>query len=479
MSLNNKTKGSVLFVFYFIVGLTLLAVAGYYIGINEQSRLFKTITDKKQQQEDNVLNGVVVGQGNNSSSIADKNDIPMKSLIDSPSIVLRNIRNANTVNQDKNTSSNNLGGVKVSYGLGVDQNSIEVDKMLNIAKQAEYFVKTNENKNGINVTLLNGEAIGSNCYNEQTGKVCFPQYKLEKIWSTGDLNDDGINDSILSVSATESVMAEKVNTNNFYAMISSSSSAAKIASTTSTASTASTTPKTLTASTTSSTSISTLYDFVPFNYGLYSPTILSVEITEGDAVLIGNFYVKGDLLGKPSVNKVIKYKFNKGLIQKVSEAKLFKEQGESTSNWYPYNYSYSGLNFYFRTPDTWQREENFDDDVKIVFKTTDVRDLILQTRSIIETCSEYNFNLGDSTNVKVKSSEFIDLGQFGVGSYVKYTIINNDLNQYHADICVTDRNNDKKVFSLYSTSKEDGDPYFSIFDKIWSTFKVNQNGSSY
>jgi hypothetical protein len=300
-------------------------------------------------------------------------------------------------------------------------------------------------------------ALGDSCYNEPTGKVCFPQYKLEKIWAVGDLNSDGINDSVISISAIENLMAEKIKTNNFYAIVSASSSIA-------TSTKATTTPE---------------YDIIPFNYGLYSPTISSVEITEGLAVLIGNFYVGGDLLGKPSVNKVIKYKFNEGVIQKVTEAKLFKEQGESTSVWYPYNYSYSGLNFNFKTPDTWQREENFDDGVKIIFKTPDGRDLVLRTKSIIETCSEYDFNLNDSKNVKVKSSEFIDLGQFGVGSYIKYAIIDTPTNQYHADICVTDKNNDKKVFSLYATSKEDKDPYYSIFDKIWSTFKINQTGSGY
>ena len=218
------------------------------------------------------------------------------------------------------------------------------------------------------------------------------------------------------------------------------------------------------------------YTIAPFNFGLYSPLIVSAEISEGNVVLIGNFYANGDALGKPSVNKSIKYKFTNNLIQKVSEAKLFKEQGESTSLWYSSNYTSSGLDFAFKVPETWKKEESFDNgDVRIIFTNTDGRSLVLQTKSIIETCAEYNFNLNDSTDAKVKSSEYIDLGAFGVGSYIKYGIIGTDSNQYHADICVSDKNNDRKIFSLYSTSKEDSDPYFSIFDKIWSTFTIKQN----
>ena len=51
MKRKNINKGSVAFVFYFILGLSLLAVAGYYIGINEQDRLFNEIATKKQQQQ--------------------------------------------------------------------------------------------------------------------------------------------------------------------------------------------------------------------------------------------------------------------------------------------------------------------------------------------------------------------------------------------------------------------------------------------
>ncbi len=513
---NNKNKGSVLFVFYFILGVALLTVAGYYIGINEQKNLFNSIAKQKQQQLDGTSTAEFVDLNNN-SNLAGKQDVPMKSLIDSPAIVLRNIRNANIANQGSDSGVNNSDGesggsiVKIAFGPNVDPNSDEANKMVNFAKLSNYLIKTKENTDGVDIKLLNGKAVGDSCYNDQTGRVCFPQYSLDKIWSIGDLNGDKVNDSIISVSAIENLATDKLKTDNFYALITATTSVAKSATSAVKATTsavkatsgvvksatssavksksstdksvikATTTAATTTvATTTTSVLEDKSYNIVPFNFGLYSPTILSAEISDRSAVLIGNFYANGDFLGKPSANKVIKYKLANNLMQKVSEAKLFKEQGEKTSTWYPYNYTFSSLDFSFRVPETWQKEELFENGtVNITFKTSDNRSLVLQTKSIVETCSEYNFNLNDSTNVKVKDSEFIDLGLFGVGSYIKYGIMGADTNQYHADICVTDKNNDKEIFSLYSNAKEDGDPYFSIFDKIWSTFKVKQNSSSY
>ena len=55
--ISTTNKGSVAFVFYFIVAIALLALAAYYIGINEQKKLFKSITDKKQQEYDKDVNG--------------------------------------------------------------------------------------------------------------------------------------------------------------------------------------------------------------------------------------------------------------------------------------------------------------------------------------------------------------------------------------------------------------------------------------
>ena len=122
------------------------------------------------------------------------------------------------------------------------------------------------------------------------------------------------------------------------------------------------------------------------------------------------------------------------VLQKVGEAKLFKEQGENTSLWYAYNYSVDGLDFNFKTPEAWNREESFDKGIKVIFTEEEGRKIILETRSVIQTCSEYMLNISNSPIIKVKSSEFIDLGQFGVGAYIKYGIVGDGVTQYHADI---------------------------------------------
>lgn len=470
MHFGNKNKGSVTFVFYFIIALALLAVAGYYIGLNEQKKLFKSISDSKQQQND--VNNIF----NTESEVGDLNlsnnqDVSIKSLIDSPSVVLRNLETGSGGNI-KQGSSTYAGTLNIASGVNVVVSSEDFLTVFSNAKQSEYLIKTNEDKDGTKVRLVNGEAKGDNCYNAATERVCFPYYKLEKIWSIGDLNADGVPDAIVSVLKQENVLAKKMPTNNFYALVSNSSTTKKVV-------------ENELLSTTSTSTYSN-YSVVSFEYGVNTPTILSAEISEGTSVLIGNFYASGDISGKPTLNKVVRYKFelNKAegvmseslySIKKIGEATLFKEQKENTSIWYAYNYEIDGLNFSFKTPESWQREENFDKDIKIVFKETDGRNLVLETRKIIETCSEYNFNLKDDSKVKINNSEFIDLGEFGVGLYIKYAIsINDSSKQYHADICVTDKNNDKKVFSLYSTTKEDDVPYFSMFDKIWSTFKIRQ-----
>ena len=485
MSLINRNKvptsGSVAFTFYFIFALALLAVAGYYIGINEQTKLFKDIVQKKQQQEDQILNSIADNQNSNTSIVSTAKNEAIKSLIDSPNIVLRNLRAGHGGDVSKNqTSNSNMGNVLM--GPNVDANSEETQTILRFAKQAQYQITTNFNKNGLDLKLTDGQATGDTCYNTATERVCYPHYKLEKIWSVGDLNGDGAGDAIVSISAEEKNLAKTIVTDNFYAIISdpksvttdgasgkASGKSPKTAPTSIPAST-STAPISLSPST-------VIYNISPFGFGVYSPLISSAEIVDSKAVLIGNFYGENDVLGSPTVGKAIRYKFDENnLIQKVGEAKLFKEQGESTSLWYSYNYNFDGLDFYFKAPDAWQRDENFDKGVKVTFKESGGRVIVLDTSSIIQTCSEYKLNMSDSPNVKIDSANFIDLGQFGVGSYVKYTIAGNGgLNQYHADICVNDKNNDKKVFKLYSTTNEDDVPYFIIFDKIWSTFKIKQN----
>ena len=537
MSLNNKitshkiirTKGSVAFVLYFIVGVALLAVAGYYIGINEQTRLFKTLSDKKQQQENGDINSSSSSRSANPSagqlgttvSPSETKDSIIKSLIDSPAVVLRNARvgvDSSGWNQGGETGAEgsgalgNSGGLDNSgntiFGPNVDLGSFQTISIFNFANQASYFIKTNDSKNGREIALVNGQAKGDTCYNTALERVCYPSYKLNKIWSAGDLNSDGKSDAIISISALESVAGKKIITDNYYALISGSStviatstllkgvssststsrvsasatsSSRASATTSATTSRASATTTRASAATTTATSTQSIfvnnYNIIPFNYGIYSPLVSSAEINEGSTILIGRFYVSGDAVGSPSINKAIRYKFEKSSttpysIKKISEAKLFKEQGENTSLWYSYDYTFSGINFAFKAPETWQREENFDKGVRVVFKETEGRSLVFNTKSIVETCSEYGFNLGDSLNVKINKSEFIDLGQFGVGSYIKYSITNSGMIQYHADICVTDKNSDKKVFSLYSTTSEDASPYYAMFDKILSTFRI-------
>jgi hypothetical protein len=478
-----KNRGSVAFVFYFILALALLAVAGYYIGLNEQDRLFKDISDKRQKQYDYAANGPSVVEDVGVPNTDVSQDSYIKSLIDSPSVVLNNLRSGSSANSNENNGSTSVPGLDVLIGDGVNGNSEFFASILNSAKNSEYNIKSSGKKNGLNVKLFNGEASGDNCYNTAEKRVCFPYYKLEKIWSLGDLNMDGIDDAIVSVYAQENTLAKNVLINNFYALISGTSTEVENTLLSATSSNSTSTTKLIS------------YSVASFNYGVQPPTVLSVEIMNGSVVVIGNFYASSDVAGKPSLNKVVRYKFdlntpegeldgeqNKKIasslysIKKVGEATLFKEQRESTSIWYPYNYTVDGLNFSFKAPDSWQRVESFNNNVKVVFKDPGGRSLILETMKIIETCSEYNFNLNDSSSVKVKSSEFIDLGEFGVGLYVKYSIDVNgsDLKQYHADICVTDKNTDKKLFSFYSTTKEDEIPYFSIFDKIWSTFAIKQ-----
>ena len=494
MSLNNKNKGSVAFIFYFIVGLSLLAIAGYYIGLHEQVALFESITSKRQQQENDILNATNVDQGTNSSS-ASNQFTPTKGLIDSPAIVLRNLRNGNTTQvggnsggdtggQGAGTVQTNSGPVSVSFSPSVDQNSNDVGVILGIAKQSSYFIKTNESKNGTVVKLSNGEAKGDTCYNTATEKICYPYYSLAKVWSLGDLNGDGINDAIISVSALESLSAKKIVTNNFYAMISTSTKATK------------------------NSSATVSYNIASFNYGVYAPTVSSIEIKNGVITAIGIFYADVDAIGKPSLSKIIKYKVvlnSSGdsassapsassalstnsvtpyLIKEISQARLFKEQGEDTSGWYLYSNDFLGTNFSFRAPDTWQREQSSDEagqTFAIALKTPDNRNMVFDARNVIITCSEYSFDLQDVAGITINDSEFIDLGDFGTGSYIKYTRSSGDTGgsnnsstkkEYHADICVTDQGGDRKIFGLRAVTAEDDGPYFAMFDKIWSTFKI-------
>ena len=447
-------KGSVAFVFYFIIGLALLAVAGYYIGLHEQASLFDSISSKKQQQENEIMNGTSSDLLTNSPIPQDnQNDPTVKSLIDSPNAILRNIK---TITGSSNNSSLNNNIVSVNQDSG-DLSQVKNLAISNIAKQSQFFIKTSENKNGINVKLVDGEARGSSCYNTATERLCFPDYKFNKVWSLGDLNGDGIDDAILSISAIENSTSTKVGTENFFAMIS------------------------VTSSSSFSTSSLVNYSIVPFNYGIYSPKVSSMEITDEVVKVVGIFYSKTDKIGNPSINKIVKYKVQYSdsktsplLIQNIGEARLFKEQGDRVADWYLYSYIYSGLSFSFRAPDAWQRVESFGDNIKVDFNVPDGRDITFNTSTITPTCSEYGLNLSDNKNIKIKGSEFIDLGQFGAGYYVKYAVGGADdgTSEYHADICVTDSNGDKKLFSLISNSKEDGDPYFVMFDKIFSTFKI-------
>lgn len=479
-----KNKGSVTFVFYFIIGLTLLAVAAYYIGINEQGKLFQSIVTKKQQQEDAVLRGPITDQNPAGSEAPTVEEVAIKSLIDSPITVLKNIKNS--VNTAKTVAgggiNSGVGAIgKITFGEGVDPNSSDVSNIIMAASGSQYLIKTNNDKNGVNITLSNGEAMGDVCYNTPTERLCFPYYKLDKIWAIGDLNKDGINDAVISISATENGTANKTITNNFYTLLSEAPIAVVA-------------PAPAVSSSSSIISVPLpRYTIVPFNYGVYSPSISSVEISDNVATLIGGFYVSGDKIGKPSVNKVIRYDVATSTsieggdssvatspavpfiysMRKIAEARLFKEQSESTSIWYPYNYAYKGLNFSFRAPDTWQRKENFDKGTMITFTEPEGRTIVFSTLSIMGTCAEYTFGLSNSTSVKVKSSEFIDLGQFGVGSYIKYAVTSGGDSTYHADICVSDKNGDRSIFGLYAIAKEDSSPYFSIFDKIFSTFKIN------
>lgn len=455
MSLNNRNKGSVQFVFYFIAGLTLLAVAGYYIGLNEQSKLFKSVTDRKQQQENYALNGKSDEQSIIPPSVDSIQEAPVKSLIDSPLTVLRNLNRSG----DDVAESVNVSSPKETV---LSSTNINARTIFNIAKQLNYQIKNN-----LNVKLINGEASGESCYTQDVKRICFPIYKLDNIIAVGDLNGDKIDDAVVVLSVTDSLLPKEVKSNRFYALIAS--------------------PLATSSATTSNIVISSStvsYNSVLFNYGSYIPVVLSAEITNGVLSFIGNFYANNDVVGIPTINKVVKYKINSELIasstsysiKKLSEARLFKEQWESVVNWYQYDYLFSGLDFSFKAPEAWQRIEHLGDNLSVSFTDTDNRNIILNTASITETCSEYGFNISVNKNIKIRDSEFIDLGSFGVGYYVKYTKnIDSENNAYYADICVSDKNNDRKVFSLSSTTKEDGDPYFVIYDKIWSTFKVSQN----
>jgi len=456
MHFGNKNRGTVSFVFYFIVALALLAVAGYYIGINEQQKLFKIISDKKQQQQNNIENGSSTVQDIGAPNLSIDQDRSIKSIIDSPYVVLRNLRVGANHSLNGSSSSNVVAGFNVTTGSNVGANSVDFLTILNNAKKTKYDIWISDSKS-IEVDLVNGIATGNNCYTDPNGKVCFPVYKLEKVWAIGDLNKDGVSDAIVSVSMDENVLQNKPTVSRLFALMSN-------------------TPAAKSTSTASGAMQDVSYTAVSLNYKT-DAIVFSADISEGDIILIESFYLKGDAVGSPPSNKVLRHRIVEGNgVYTVGEATLFAEQKESTSIWYPYNYEVDNLSFSFKAPNSWQREEGFDKGVKIIFKEKSGRNIVLETRNIVETCSEYNLNLSDSKDVKIKNSEFIDLGQFGVGLYVKYAISigDSDLKQYHADICVTDKNTDKKVFSLYSTTKEDDIPYFSIFDKIWSTFKIVQ-----
>ena len=481
-------KGSIAFILYFIAGLTILAVAGYYIGLNQQSSLFRDVSGRKQQQLDSVLNGPVDSQQSASSDNQNSIDPSVKSLIDSPNIVLRNIGHIDNSNINNASSASSNINATTTYSPGTDDQKTEETKAISyLAKNSKYFIVTSENKNGLNITLKNGEDRGNTCYNTATQRVCYPDYKFGNVWSLGDLNNDGIDDAVINVSAIENVSSKEIKTENYYVMVSSLDK------------------------TTASSSVK--YTIVPFNFGLYFPIISSIEISDNLISLMGSFYDKKDTLGQPSVNQVVKYaigldntvkssvatstligtssvktassvassssvSLNSDLvyiIKKVSSSRLFKEQKDNLSDWYPYNYTFNNLDFSFKTPDAWQKNENFKDGFSIDFKTTDGRGISFSASTLVKTCSEYQFDLKDTPNITIKSTEFVDLGSSGIGYYTKfYGKLSDSSNGYETDICVTDKNNDRELFSLYSSSNEDGDPYFAMFDKIFSTFKIKQ-----
>ncbi|MEI6553813.1 MAG: hypothetical protein WCO09_04540, partial [bacterium] len=300
MSLRNKNKissrGSVAFTFYFIIALGLLAVAGYYIGINEQTSLFKDIVQRKQTQEDAILNSIADNQSVYTPTASTAKNDAIKSLIDSPNVVLRNLRashDASVQSGANQNASSTLGNILI--GQNVDTNSVETQTIITFAKQAQYLIYTNANKHGSNIKLIDGETKGDVCYNTATERVCYPHYKLEKIWSVGDLNNDGAGDAIISISAEEKILEKNVITDNFYAIISDPNSVTVDKKTQK----ASSTPISLSPETVS-------YSVAPFGYGLYSPLISSAEIVDGNAILIGNFYADNDAIGSPSVSKAIR-----------------------------------------------------------------------------------------------------------------------------------------------------------------------------
>lgn len=452
-------KGSIAFAFYFLIGLGLLAVAGYYIGINEQQRLFKEITDKKQAQEDAVLNGASenVGISDTEKTLMARKDEQIKSLIDSPVVVLRNIAQKNIdVSEDKIVNKTEVKNLE--------------DLRLAIAKNSKYFIKTKINSNGEEVTLSNGEALGSNCYSGPEGQICFPKYNFEKIWAIGDLNNDSFDDVIVSVLSFEKKDSIDFINRNYYAIVFATSTNRMLAS--------STLYMNMTSGGGAEVDLSPLvastsYNVLSFGYGIYSPNISSWEINNGMIQAIGNFYKNGDDLGSPSVSKIIKYKVATSSIVKSSEAKLFKEQGDRVATWLLSSYSFNGLDFSLRTPETWQREEKYSDTLLVTFKNPDGRNVFLMSKKTIKTCSEFELALKDTKSLNLLNSEYIDLGEFGVGFYAKYSKkLEDGTNGYYADVCVADKNNDYTLFSMVSSSKDDGDPYFVMFDKIWSTFKI-------
>ncbi len=454
---NQNNKGSALFALYFIIGLALLAVAGYYIGINEQQRLFKEIKDKKQAQEDSVLNGSSTGSTINETErvLIAKKDEQIKSLIDSPVVVLRNIAKNIDINSDESD-----GDVQKNKDL---IKSID-DLYFGVAKNSKYFIKTSTNTKGEDVNLQNGEAVGDNCFSAPEGRTCLPKYTFEKIWAKGDLNNDSFDDIIISVLSSEKVESNDSVNRNYYVILFASSTKEILENIDWTSTTTSITKEAF---------ASTSYEVLPFGYGLYSPNISSWEINNGLIQAIGNFYKTSDGVGNPSVSKIIKYKIATSTIVKSSEARLFKEQGDRVATWLLSSYAFNGLDFSLRTPETWQREEKYGETLAVTFKNPDGRDMFLNVKKSISTCSEYDLSLKDSKDLNLLNAEYIDLGEFGVGFYAKYSRkLDGGTNGYYADVCVVDKNNDHTILSLAASSKDDGDPYFVMFDKIWSTFKI-------